>query len=132
VLFQICDSFFPECFFYSCRIPAEVFHEVVPFLPELLDDSQHNAVCTHLLSLFEKDTHPDLAMVILDAISNLTISSQMSKDIVDLCLERINSQRDSDLPITLRFLFQSATADNAIQVRAFDLSISRQPVDQHL
>lgn len=86
--------------------PVELQRDIVTSLPEILDDSVHRTVALHLKELLQ--TNSQLTSAIIDCFTNLHLSDDLSTDILEAALQRVDSADFSDLPSLLSFIMQSA------------------------
>ncbi|KAJ1929948.1 hypothetical protein IWQ60_000752 [Tieghemiomyces parasiticus] len=84
--------------------------DVIASLPDIVTDAEHEFIAKELVGLFQHNS--DLTVPILDALSNLQCPADLTSQMRAVILERLRSADVEDLPVMIRFLFQTATADN--------------------
>ncbi|KAJ1972622.1 hypothetical protein H4R35_004571 [Dimargaris xerosporica] len=88
--------------------------DVIVALPDIVVDSEHKFVAQELLQLSEQQ--PDLTVAVLDALSNLQCSPKVTEQMQRNMLERLRSADTDDLPVMLKFLFQTVVPDDTAQL----------------
>lgn len=86
--------------------PVELQRDIITSLPEILDDSTHRTVALQLKELLQTDSQ--LTSAIIDCFTNLHLSDDLTTDILEAALQRIDSADFADLPSLLSFIMQSA------------------------
>ncbi|KAI8093433.1 Fanconi anaemia protein FANCD2 [Halteromyces radiatus] len=87
--------------------PNVIQHEIITTLPDMLNDAEHKPIVVFLKEWMQQ--HPDLAVPILDALSNLTLHSEYLEDVRETVLERLQSAEIDDLAVMVKFLLQTVT-----------------------
>eukprot|EP00117_Sycon_ciliatum_P036884 scpid12328/ scgid27700/ Fanconi anemia group D2 protein len=90
--------------------------EIVAALPEIITDSQHEHVAKALKEMLFED--PQLTVCILDALANLSLSSQLLSEIRTSVMKILPSTQSSQLAVVLRFLLHSVVPSNAVEIIA--------------
>ncbi|RKP40479.1 Fanconi anaemia protein FANCD2, partial [Dimargaris cristalligena] len=93
----------------------------------------HSAVAKELVGLFEEQSN--LTVPVLDALSNLQCPVDLIDTMRQRVLERLRSADTEDLPVMIKFLFQTATSEDAIPLisrirKNLDLASLRPPEDE--
>ncbi|XP_029948588.1 Fanconi anemia group D2 protein isoform X2 [Salarias fasciatus] len=77
--------------------PVEVQHDIITSLPEILEDSQHDAAARQLHSLLQENTQ--LTVPVLDALSSLNLSSLLLTEIRGGVMSTLAAVQLEDLPV---------------------------------
>ncbi|KAJ1980730.1 hypothetical protein H4R34_002347 [Dimargaris verticillata] len=88
--------------------------DVIVALPDIVVDSEHTFVAQELLQLSEQQ--PELTVAVLDALSNLQCNPKVTEKMQRNMLERLQSADTDDLPVMLKFLFQTVMPDDTVQL----------------
>jgi len=88
--------------------PVELQRDIITSLPEILDDNAHGTVALHLKKLLQANSQ--LASAIINCFTNLHLSDDITADILEAALQRLDSADYADLPSLLSFIMQSAAA----------------------
>ncbi|CBJ26655.1 conserved unknown protein [Ectocarpus siliculosus] len=92
-------------------LPVNLQREMISYLPEVVEDGDHAEVVETLQSL--KDSEPQLLVAVLDALGNLSLPPRLLGGITEDALGLLDSAQPSTLPVLVRFLLETATADTA-------------------
>ncbi|KAI8343466.1 Fanconi anaemia protein FANCD2 [Chlamydoabsidia padenii] len=87
--------------------PNIIQHEIITSLPDMLNDAEHKPIVVFLKEWMQQ--HSDLAVPILDALSNLSLHSEYLEDVRETVLERLQSAEIDDLAVIVKFLLQTVT-----------------------
>ncbi|ORZ16363.1 Fanconi anaemia protein FancD2 nuclease-domain-containing protein [Absidia repens] len=87
--------------------PNVIQHEIITSLPDMLNDAEHKPIVIFLKEWMQQ--HADLAVPILDALSNLSLHSEYLEDVRETVLERLQSAEVDDLAVIIKFLLQTVT-----------------------
>ncbi|KAJ1651993.1 hypothetical protein IWQ61_007567 [Dispira simplex] len=88
--------------------------DVIGALPDVIVDSEHQYVAEELVKLLQ--SYSPLMIPILDTLSNLQCPASVTDQLQHTVLGRLRSADADDLPIMLKFLFQTASAESALVV----------------
>lgn len=91
--------------------PVELQRDIITSLPEVLDDSAHREVALHLKKLLQADSQ--LTSAIIDCFTNLHLSDDLSAEVLEAALQRVDSVDFADVPSLLSFIMQCVTTLNA-------------------
>ncbi|KAM7063670.1 Fanconi anemia group D2 protein [Molossus nigricans] len=94
--------------------PVYLQHDFITSLPEILGDSQHADVGKELSDLLTENT--SLTVPILDVLSSLRLDSQLLSKVRRLVMGKLSSVKLDDLPVIIKFILQSITATDALEV----------------
>ncbi|KAM8930382.1 Fanconi anemia group D2 protein isoform 4-T4 [Pelodytes ibericus] len=94
--------------------PADFQHDIITSLPEILEDSQHNDVAKELNSLLQQNMQ--LTVPILDALSSLTLNTDLLTEIRQSVMSTLSAVELEDLPVIIKFILQSVTPLDAVEV----------------
>lgn len=86
--------------------PVEIQRDIIISFPEILEDSAHRRVALHLKELLQANSQ--LTSAIIDCFANLHVSDDLTKEILEAALQRMDSVDFVDLPSLLSFIMQSA------------------------
>ncbi|CAM9248195.1 unnamed protein product, partial [Ectocarpus sp. 12 AP-2014] len=92
-------------------LPVNLQREMISYLPEVVEDGDHAEVVETLQSL--KDSEPQLLVAVLDALGNLSLPPRLLGGITEDALGLLDSAQPSTLPVLVRFLLETTTADTA-------------------
>ncbi|XP_052284224.1 Fanconi anemia group D2 protein-like isoform X1 [Dreissena polymorpha] len=92
----------------------EVQREIINCLPYIVQDSEHTTVATALRDILAENKQ--LSIPILDALSNLVLPSTLLAEIRDSVLQLLASVDLDDLPVLVKFLLQSVTSQDCLEV----------------
>ncbi|CAN0115626.1 unnamed protein product [Ectocarpus fasciculatus] len=92
-------------------LPVNLQREMISYLPEVVEDGDHAEVVETLQGL--KDSEPQLLVAVLDALGNLSLPPRLLGGITEDALGLLDSAQPSTLPVLVRFLLETATADTA-------------------
>lgn len=94
--------------------PVYLQHDFITSLPEILGDSQHADVGKELSDLLTENT--SLTVPILDVLSSLRLDPQVLSKVRRLVMGKLSSVKLDDLPVIIKFILQSITATDALEV----------------
>ncbi|CAO3664414.1 unnamed protein product [Umbelopsis ramanniana] len=89
--------------------PQAIQHEMISALPDIVNDSEHKGMVATLTTMMQNNQ--ELVAPILDALSNFNLLADDLDDIRDTMLNQLDTANMSDLPMIMRFLLQTATAE---------------------
>ncbi|XP_060605548.1 Fanconi anemia group D2 protein-like [Ruditapes philippinarum] len=92
----------------------DVQREIISCLPDIVQDSEHTQVAMALRDLMNENQQ--LTVTVLDAMSNLILTPVLLLEIRDSVLQSLISVELEDLPVLVKFLLQSVTSADALQV----------------
>ncbi|XP_065829694.1 Fanconi anemia group D2 protein-like isoform X2 [Oscarella lobularis] len=95
-------------------LSASVQKELIVALPEVLPDSEHPQVVGQLQELLAENA--DLAASIIEAMTNLNVSQDLFEEVRLSILKRLRSARLEDLPAAVRFIQQSVSQGDAVEI----------------
>ncbi|XP_051011046.1 Fanconi anemia group D2 protein [Acomys russatus] len=94
--------------------PANLQHDFITSLPEILGDSQHANVGKELSELLMQNT--SLTVPILDVFSSLRLDPNFLSKIRQLVMGKLSSVRLEDLPVIVKFILHSVTDTTSLEV----------------
>ncbi|XP_029455471.1 Fanconi anemia group D2 protein isoform X2 [Rhinatrema bivittatum] len=94
--------------------PAEVQHDIITSLPEILEDSQHNDIARELNSLLQQNIQ--LTVPVLDALSSLNLTTGLLSEVRQSVMARLSAVELEDLPVIIKFILHAITPADAIEV----------------
>eukprot|EP01133_Synstelium_polycarpum_P011569 gene11569-13502_t len=86
--------------------------DLIGFLPEIVDDSNHAIVVESLLEIIEQDNSNTL--VIIDALGNLNLSASLRGQARETIFRQLNNADFEALPVIINSLLQSSSGKEAI------------------
>ncbi|XP_053376879.1 Fanconi anemia group D2 protein-like [Mercenaria mercenaria] len=92
----------------------DVQREIISCLPDIVQDSEHTQVAIALRDLMNENQQ--LTVTVLDAMSNLILTPGLLSEVRDSVLQSLVSVELEDLPVLIKFLLQSVTGVDALQV----------------
>lgn len=95
-------------------VSEDIQREIITCLPEVVEDSEHSHVATSLRDLLMEKS--SLTVPILDALSNLNLNPELMTEVRGSVLQTLASVEIENLPVVIRFLLQSVTAADALEV----------------
>ncbi|CAM9414920.1 unnamed protein product, partial [Chrysoparadoxa australica] len=95
-------------------LPLPLQRELISYLPEVVEDAHQAEVVEGLREL--QASEPRLLVCMLDAYSSLSLPPSVLGGITQDVLGQLDSAEHSVLPVLVRFLIESATADNMTEV----------------
>ncbi|CAM1326362.1 FANCD2 (predicted) [Pycnogonum litorale] len=94
--------------------PSQVQREIISCIPEVLNDEDHATIASHLTSLMTESD--DLTEVVLDTMSNLTMSCDLTNEVRSNVLKTLPSIKAQYLPASVKFILQSVQPNDAYNV----------------
>ncbi|KAF0713422.1 Aste57867_4359 [Aphanomyces stellatus] len=91
--------------------PMFLQKDIIHIMPELVTDDQFQSAVDMLLDIVRSES--ELVVPAIDALSNFNMPIEVSDNVTDAIIERLVSSPLGDMPALVRFLVQTATADNA-------------------
>lgn len=88
--------------------------EIISSLPNIVQDAEHAQVAMALKDILKENKQ--LTVPILDAMSNLIVMPELLSEIRESVLEGLASVDLEDLPVLVKFLLQSVTSVDSIEV----------------
>ncbi|KAM3582486.1 hypothetical protein VKS41_005132 [Umbelopsis sp. WA50703] len=88
-------------------------YEIIIALPYIVNDSEHKGLVACLTTMMQNDQ--DLIASILEALSNFSLQPEDLDDIRDTMIDQLDSANMDDLPVIMRFLLQTSTAETIEQ-----------------
>ncbi|XP_022104971.1 Fanconi anemia group D2 protein-like isoform X2 [Acanthaster planci] len=88
--------------------------EIISCIPEVVSDAEHSAVATKLQELLFSNS--DLTIPVLDALSNLNLTPDLMTEVRNAALQTLLSADLEDLPVIVKFILQSVTSSDAVDV----------------
>ncbi|KAJ1963034.1 hypothetical protein IWQ62_003344 [Dispira parvispora] len=85
--------------------------DVIGALPDVIVDSEHQYIAEELVKLLQ--SYSPLMIPILDTLSNLQCPTSVTDQLQHTVLGRLRSADADDLPVMLKFLFQTASTESA-------------------
>lgn len=95
-------------------VSLEIQREIITCLPEVVEDSEHGTVAKALREILEQNNQ--LAVPVLDALSNLTLTPDLLTEVRGSVLQTLASVKMEDLPVVIKFLLQSVNNQDAVEV----------------
>ncbi|XP_055999179.1 Fanconi anemia group D2 protein-like isoform X3 [Ostrea edulis] len=95
-------------------VSVDIQREIISCLPEVVEDSEHSHVATSLRDLLMENS--SLTVPILDAFSNLNLNPELMAEVRGSVLQTLASVDLENLPVVVRFLLQSVTVADALEV----------------
>ncbi|CAN0438314.1 unnamed protein product, partial [Hapterophycus canaliculatus] len=92
-------------------LPISLQREMISYLPEVVEDGDHAEVVETLQGL--KDSEPQLLVAVLDALGNLSLPPYLLRGITEDALGLLDSAQPATLPVLVRFLLETSTAETA-------------------
>ncbi|KAJ1918981.1 hypothetical protein H4219_002239 [Mycoemilia scoparia] len=92
-------------------LPLDIQKDIIVALPDIISDDEHQKVASILVNMMRDE--PEHLIPILDALSGLECPINILNQCRNTVVKSLNSARISDLPVMLKFLFQSTNAENA-------------------
>ncbi|XP_013394620.1 Fanconi anemia group D2 protein [Lingula anatina] len=92
----------------------DVQREVITCIPEVVDDTEHGEVALQLKDLLTDNNQ--LIVPILDALSNLSLKPELASEVKESVLQSLPSIELDDLPVVVKFLLQTVTSQDALDV----------------
>ena len=94
-----------------CACPPEIQKEIISSIPEIIGDVHHADVIDTLQTMLSENPH--FSVVILDALSSLSLSEDAVESTSVTVLDLFDSASLDDLPIMIRFLLNHSSKDTA-------------------
>ncbi|XP_038054583.1 Fanconi anemia group D2 protein-like isoform X2 [Patiria miniata] len=91
-----------------------VQQEIIACIPEVVSDSEHNTVATQLKELLFNSS--ELTVPVLDALSNLNLTPDLMTEVRNAALQTLISADLEDLPVIIKFILQSVSSADAVEV----------------
>lgn len=88
--------------------------ELILALPTIVEESFHQNLYKSLLLQIMND----LPSVVLEALSHLTLSKEIEKEVADRSLGQLSAANPRDLPAVVSFILNSVTLDDPVQTRS--------------
>ncbi|KAJ2207335.1 Fanconi anemia group D2 protein, partial [Coemansia sp. RSA 520] len=95
-------------------VPPDMQREIVVALPDIISDSDNTQVSKVLASML-KET-PELMLPVLDTLGSLDCAPALLQEARNSVISHLASAEPIELPVLLRFLLQSVSADAAAPV----------------
>lgn len=95
-------------------VGRDMKREIVLCLPDVIDDRAAPFVVEALRGMLETET--ELTVPILDALSNLSLSSEDIDVVRETVLRGLDGYEAEALPVVVKFILQSITPDNALAI----------------
>ncbi|KAJ2501733.1 Fanconi anemia group D2 protein [Coemansia sp. RSA 1972] len=95
-------------------VPPDMQREIVIALPDIISDSDNTQVSKVLASML-KET-PELMLPVLDTLGSLDCAPALLQEARNSVISHLASAEPIELPVLLRFLLQSVSADAAAPV----------------
>ncbi|XP_041347848.1 LOW QUALITY PROTEIN: Fanconi anemia group D2 protein-like [Gigantopelta aegis] len=92
----------------------DVQREIISCLPEIVEDSEHSDVAKTLRDILLQGNQ--LTVPILDALSNLALKPDLLTEVRGSVMQTLDSVEMKDLPVVVKFLLQTATSQDALEV----------------
>ncbi|CAL4104392.1 unnamed protein product, partial [Meganyctiphanes norvegica] len=93
--------------------PMQVQKDLITFVPDIVDDSNHARVATKLCELYHYET--ELTVSILDALPNLTLAQEDVENIRHSVLKTLQAAQPHHLPVIMHFILHHSSASIAYQ-----------------
>ncbi|XP_069142684.1 Fanconi anemia group D2 protein-like [Argopecten irradians] len=95
-------------------VSLDIQREIITCLPEVVEDSEHGEVAKALREILLQNNQ--LTVPILDALSNLTLTTDLLSEVRGSVLQTLASVKMEDLPVVIKFLLQSVNSQDAVEV----------------
>nr|XP_033781653.1 Fanconi anemia group D2 protein isoform X3 [Geotrypetes seraphini] len=94
--------------------PAEIQHDIITSLPEILEDSVHNDIARELNLLLQQNTR--LTVPILDTLSSLNLNEGLVLEMCQSVMATLSAVELEDLPTIIKFILHVATPVDVVEV----------------
>ncbi|XP_078597368.1 Fanconi anemia group D2 protein-like isoform X1 [Branchiostoma floridae x Branchiostoma japonicum] len=91
----------------------DIQRDIISCLPEVIEDTEHNNVAAQLK---DKLNDRQLMVAVLDALSNLNVRPDLMTEIRLAVLRKVPGVELQDLPVVVKFLLQSVSTYDAVEV----------------
>ncbi|XP_070557572.1 Fanconi anemia group D2 protein-like isoform X2 [Ptychodera flava] len=88
--------------------------EIITCIPEVVEDCHHSEVATQLKEILQQGSQ--VTVPILDALVNLNLRPELVAEIRLTVLQMLPSADFDDLPVIVKFILQSVTPTDALEV----------------
>ncbi|ESO88868.1 hypothetical protein LOTGIDRAFT_125515 [Lottia gigantea] len=105
----------------------DIQREIITCLPEIIEDSEHATVANTLRDVLLEGNQ--LTVAVLDALSNLNLTSELLLEVRGSVIQTLKSVELEDLPVVIKFLLQTVTNQDSLEVRQFIGNISDLNID---
>eukprot|EP00057_Strongylocentrotus_purpuratus_P008512 XP_011662986.1 PREDICTED: Fanconi anemia group D2 protein [Strongylocentrotus purpuratus] len=102
-----------------------VQREIIACIPEVVSDQEHSEVANRLKNMLECNSQ--LTVPIIDALDNLNLTPELLREVRGSALESLVSADLDDLPVVIKFILQSVSSSDALEV----ISELRRNLDFH-
>ncbi|KAH7286612.1 hypothetical protein KP509_32G015100 [Ceratopteris richardii] len=94
--------------------PTSIQKEIICLIPEIVSDDVHELVVCTLEQMLQGESQ--LLAPILDAFSNLNLKEELLDQVVSIAIASLRTADAEDLPLVVKFLLQSTTAENVRRI----------------
>lgn len=94
--------------------PTPVQKDLITFVPDIVDDSNHARVAEKLCELYSYET--ELTISILDALPNLTLAPESVENVRHSVLKTLQAAQPHHLPVIMYFILHHSSPSIAYQI----------------
>ncbi|XP_077977229.1 Fanconi anemia group D2 protein-like [Glandiceps talaboti] len=92
----------------------DIQREIITCIPEVVEDCEHGDVARQLKDLLQQDSQ--LTVPVLDALANLNLRTDLMAEVRLSVLQMLPSAELDDLPVVVKFILQTVTSTDALEV----------------